>query len=118
MTNDNNISNNAQPNKRDEKLLDYLNDALSNSEQHAFEKDMADDPFLQDAVEGLQGVQQKEHLQKVVQDLNKQLHENVKKRKARKEKRKFKNLPYLYVTIGFILLMLVVVVLVILKFLN
>ena len=39
-----------------EKLLQYINDHLKEDEQHEFEKQMNDDEFMNDAVEGLQQV--------------------------------------------------------------
>ena len=37
-------------------LLAYLSDELSKSNTHEVEKTMADDPFMNDAIEGLQQI--------------------------------------------------------------
>lgn len=115
MTDDNNISNPYEKGIPQDPLLGYLNNALSNPEQHAFEKDMMDDPFLNDAVEGLQQYREKDKLQQVVQDLNQQLNQQIKKRKNQRAKRRYNTQPFILIAIGVLLLIIILFMLVVLK---
>ncbi|MEO6489365.1 MAG: hypothetical protein ABIO04_05430 [Ferruginibacter sp.] len=98
-----------------EELLKYLNQHMSEAERHAFEKQMNDDDFVNDAVEGLQSVENKHKLEDVVQQLNSDLKKQIEKKKKRKEKRKLENHPWIYYTIILLLLLLVVAYVVIKK---
>ena len=64
-----------------EKLLDYLNKNLSAAEAHEVEKQMADDEFMNDAMEGLENFKNKKDVSLMVQQLNSEL----KKRKQEKK---------------------------------
>jgi hypothetical protein len=59
--------------------------------------------FVNDALEGLQRFNDKEKLDQYVNDLNKNLHQQLAARKQRKQKRKFKDDPWLLLTIIIIL---------------
>ena len=48
-----NILSNLNKDIEQNKLLDYLNKKLSAADAHELEKQMADDEFMNDAVEGL-----------------------------------------------------------------
>ena len=98
-----------------QKLLDYLMNQLSKKETHEVERDMAADEFLNDAVEGLQKLNNKKDVQAYVEQLNRDLQKQTAKNKKRKEKRKLKDQPYLYLTIILILLLMVVCFIVIKK---
>lgn len=69
-----------------EKLLQYINRNMTDAEQHEFEKNMADDPFAEDALEGLEQVQQKKELHSLSHQLNLQLKKEVNKRNKKKKK--------------------------------
>jgi len=98
-----------------EKLLQYLNRKMSDEEQHAFEKQMNEDDFMNDAVEGLQSLENKNNIDLVVQQLNADLKKQLDKKKRRKEKRKLKEQPWLYFSVVLILLLILVTWLVIKK---
>lgn len=98
-----------------EKLLQYLNRKMSDEEQHAFEKQMNEDDFMNDAVEGLQSLENKNNIPLVVQQLNADLKKQLDKKKRRKEKRKLKEQPWLYFSVVLILLLILVTWLVIKK---
>ena len=66
-----------------EKLLQYLNQHMSEQEIHAFEKQMNDDEFMNDAVEGLQSLQNKNELPVYIQQLNADLKKQLEKKKIR-----------------------------------
>jgi hypothetical protein len=100
-----------------EKLLDYLNKNLSAAEAHDIEKQMADDEFMNDAVEGLENFKHKKDVSLIVQQLNNELKKQTAKKKARKEKRKLKDQPWLYISLVTLLLLVIIAYLVIKKYL-
>lgn len=91
-----------------DKLLDYLNKKLSAAEAHEVEKQMADDAFMNDAVEGLEHFKDKKDLLLLVDQLNSDLKKQTLQKKIKKEKRKLKDQPLLYFTIGLILLIAII----------
>lgn len=101
-----------------EKLLDYLNKTLSASEAHEVEKQMADDEFMNDAVEGLDDFKNKKDLSLYVEQLNQDLKKQLDKRKKRKEKRKLKEQPWLYFTIALLLILIVTCFVLVKKYLG
>lgn len=100
-----------------EKLLDYLNKKLSAAESHEVEKQMADDEFMNDAVEGLEQFKNKKDLLLLVDQLNSDLKKQTLKKKIKKDKRKLKEQPLLYLTIGLILLLAIISYVLIKKYL-
>lgn len=98
-----------------EKLLQYLNRNMSDAEQHDFEKQMNDDEFMNDAVEGLQSIKDKNKIRDLVQQMDAGLKKQLKKRKDRKQKRDFTNQPWIYFSIILILLLIMIAYLVIKK---
>lgn len=88
-----------------DKLLDYLNKKLPASEAHELEKQMADDEFMNDAVEGLEKFNNKKDLTLYVQQLNQGLQKQLEKKNKRKEKRKLKEQPWIYFTIVLLLIL-------------
>jgi anti-sigma factor RsiW len=91
-----------------DKLLDYLNKNLSAAEAHELEKQMADDEFMNDAVEGLENFKNKKDVSLIVEQLNNELKKQTAKKKARKEKRRLKDQPWLYITIVTLLILVIV----------
>ena len=92
--------------------MDYLSGKLSGQEKHEVEKWMADNEFANEAVEGLQKFEGKKDLQGYVDQLNNELNQYIRKKKDRRERRKIKELPWLYITIVFVLLVIIIVYLV------
>ncbi len=101
-----------------DKLLDYLNKQLSAADAHELEKQMADDEFMNDAVEGLEQFKNKKDLSVLVDQLNKDLKKETAKKKSKKEKRKLKDQPWLYITIVILLLLIIISFVVIKKYLS
>jgi len=108
-----NILSHLNPDTEQDKLLLYLNRNMSDAEQHEFEKAMNDDAFMNDAVEGLEQVDNKKNIQDIVQQLNTDLKKQINKKKKRKEKRRIKDQPWILYSIILILLLLLVSYLVI-----
>lgn len=107
------ILSNSNKDIDNQKLMDYLMNQLSKKDSHQLEQDMTADEFLNDAVEGLQKVNNKKDVQAYVDQLNYDLQKQTAKNKKRKEKRKLKDQPYLYISIILILLLIVISFLVI-----
>ena len=101
-----------------EKLLDYLNKKLSAAEAHEVEKQMADDEFINDAMEGLGSFEDKKRLTDLVHRLNTDLKRQTGKKNKKKEKRKLKEQPWLYFTILLILLLAIISFVIIKKYLG
>lgn len=99
-----------------QQLMDYLSNQLSKADTHAVEQSMADDEFMNDAVEGLQEIDNKKDMQAYVEQLNSDLLKQIAKNKTRKEKRRLKDQPYTYVAIIIVLILLVLSFIVLKKY--
>lgn len=69
------------------RLLAYLEGRLSSEEQHVLEEVLESDPFLNDAVEGLAEIKDKEHLKQIAAQINQQLRRQIKTRKQHRRSR-------------------------------
>ncbi|WP_207494331.1 hypothetical protein [Aridibaculum aurantiacum] len=96
-----------EENLRDEELLKYLSGEATDEEKHAVERKMTDSSFDNDAVEGLQHFKKKEKLDDLVQQLNKNLQQQLSNKKQRKEKREIKQMPLSMITVIIILVLCV-----------
>ena len=99
-------------------LMDYLAGRLSAEQKHEVEKLMADNEFMNDAVEGLEEVKNKKDLSRIVDQLNSSLHKKLEQKKIRKEKRKLKDSPWPYLAIILIIVLSIVSYLIIHKLKN
>ena len=90
-----------------ETLLLYLQDKLSDEKKHEVEKQLSNDEFDGDALEGLQEMKDKQQIAFMVDMLNRDLKKKTEKKKQRREKMKLKEQPWLYLSV-FILLMLII----------
>ena len=113
-----NILSNLNKDIEQEKLLDYLNKNLSADEAHDIEKQMADDEFMNDAMEGLENFKNKKDVSLMVEQLNSELKKQTAKKKVRKEKRRLKDQPWLYITIVTLLVLIIIAYVVIKKYLG
>ena len=86
-------------------LMQYLNNNLSNEEQHAIEMQMAESAFLADAVEGLQEFDNKKNISNYTEELNKQLLKHTTRKKVRKSKRKFKQQDWIIMAVVIIMML-------------
>ena len=89
----------------EEQLMEYLNNNLSNDEQHAIEMQMVESAFLADAVEGLQEFDNKKDISNYTKELNKQLLKYTTKKKVRKNKRKFKQQDWVIIAVIIIMML-------------
>jgi len=109
-----NILSNSNKDIGNQHLMDYLAGKLSDDEKHEVEKLMADNDFINDAVEGLQKVKDKRIIT-LVEQMNKDLQKKLDIRKTRKEKRKLRENPWVYLTVILILTIIVITYLMIRK---
>lgn len=98
-----------------QKLMDYLSRKLSSQENHELEKMMADDEFMNDALEGLEQVNDKKEIPVITEQLNRALQKQLAKKQFRKEKRRLKEQPWIYFAIITMLLLCVIAYVVIKK---
>ncbi|HLI92000.1 MAG TPA: hypothetical protein VKU83_00235, partial [Puia sp.] len=98
-----NILANSNKDIDNQQLMDYLSGKLSAESLHDVERSMADNAFLNDAVEGLQQIGNRHDLQAYVDELNASLHRNMAKKKERRLKRRFLDSPWTYVAIGMVI---------------
>jgi hypothetical protein len=89
--------------------MDYLSGKLSEQEKHEVEVWMVDNDFENEALEGLQqmaGTGNKK-LEGYVDQLNKELHQYIKQKKDRREKRKIDTSFWVYTAIVIVLLIII-----------
>lgn len=98
-------------------LLDYLEGKLNEEETHHVEKMMADSAFVNDAVEGLSGMKDKQKIATVLQQLNAQLPSN-KNRKKKQFNQLIPNQQTLTIASIVMILLLVVIAFVIFKMMQ
>lgn len=112
------ILSNLSPDVDQEKLMQYLQGQLSETQKHEVEKQFLQDEFNEDALEGLQDIKDKEQLQYMVEMLNRDLKKKTAKKKKRREKMKIKDQPWLYMSILILILLLVMSYIVIKRLLE
>jgi hypothetical protein len=71
------ILSNSNKDIDNQQLMDYLSHHISSTDSHNLEKSMADDPFMNDAVEGLQQFKPTKNLQLHVEQLNSDLQKQI-----------------------------------------
>src|SRR6201992_1822520 len=91
-----NILANSNKDIDNQQLMDYLSGKLSGDALHEVERSMADNPFLNDAIEGLKRIPNKKNVQNYVDELNAAMQKNLEKKKQRRLKRKLKEEPWGY----------------------
>jgi len=89
-----------------ETLLLYLQGKLSEEKKHEVEKHLLQDDFEDEAVEGLQEFRDKEQLQYMVEMLNRDLKKKTEKKKKRREKMRYKDQPWLYISLLILVLLI------------
>ena len=101
-----------------ETLLLYLQDKLTPEKRHELEKQVADNEFVSDALDGLQQIKDKQQISYMVEMLNRDLKKKVEKKKQRREKLKLPDQTTLYITIVILLLLIVLSYFVIHRMMN
>jgi hypothetical protein len=112
-----NILSNSNKDIDNQQLMDYLSGKLSGEALHEIERSMADNAFLNDAVEGLQQLKGKKNMQAYVDELNAAMLKNLDKKKNRRLRRRLKDEPWTYLAIILVLALCVVAYMIIRKIL-
>ena len=99
-----------------ETLLLYLQGKLSEEQQHEVEKKLMTNDFANDAAEGLQRFDDKQRLELLVQQLNKDLRKKTGKKKVYREKRSIKLDFWIIITVLLILVLIVISFLILQKY--
>jgi hypothetical protein len=110
-----NILSNSNKDIDNQQLMDYLSKQLSKAESHDLEKMMAEDEFMNDAVEGLEQIGNNKNIAAYTEQLNFELKKQLAKKKQRKEKRRLKEQPWIYLAIITLLLLCIIAYVVIKK---
>lgn len=71
----------------EEQLLAYIDGTMPPAEQHMLEEILEENPFLNDAVEGLAEIHDKEQLKAIATQINHQLRRQVKSRRQGRRRR-------------------------------
>lgn len=101
-----------------ETLLLYLQNKLPEDKKHEVEKQLMQDEFDEEAMEGLQDFRDKEQLQYMVEMLNRDLKKKTEKKKKRRDKLTISFQPWTYVAILILLLLIVLCYIVIQRMRN
>ena len=109
------ILSNLNPEIDQETLLQYLQGKLSAQDQHHVEKQMMDNDFNTDALEGLQKFKDKKNILALVDQLNTDLKKRTEKKKRFREKLKLSFDSNLIIAIIIILLLMIISYLIIHK---
>ena len=91
-----------------EALLKYLEGKLSAEEQHEIEKNTMEDAFETDALEGLQNFKNKDDINSLVEQLNRDLKKKTEKKKKWVHRREAKLESWLLIAILLILAIAVI----------
>jgi hypothetical protein len=91
-----------------ETLLLYLQDKLSEEKKHEVEKQLLENEFADDAIEGLQEMKDKQQIAYMVEMLNRDLKKKTEKKKQRREKMKLPSQPWLYISLIIIMLLIII----------
>lgn len=92
-----------------QKLMDYLSGKLSGEQKHEVEKWMADNPFFNEAMEGLEQAGGSKKVKASVEELNSALHKFLASRKKKRESNFFQFNYWTYVAVVFILALAILV---------
>ena len=112
------ILSNLSTNIDQETLLLYLQGKLYEKKKHEVAKQLLNNDFDEDAVEGLQEFKDKEQLQYMVEMLNRDLKTRTEKKKKRREKMKIKDQPWLYISIIILFILIAISYMVIKKMMQ
>lgn len=113
----NDIVNDLSGNIDEKMLMDYLEGKLGPEEKRRVERMMADPGFIDDAMEGLSQMKDKQKIAIILEELNAKLHARTKKR-ARKYNQLIPNQQTLTIASIVMILVLIVIAFVIYKMMQ
>ena len=91
-----------------ETLMLYLQNKLPEEKKHEVEKMLLENEFADEALEGLKEFSDKKQINFLVEQLNADLRKKLDKKKQRREKLRFKDQPWLYISLLIILLLIII----------
>ena len=98
-----------------ETLLLYLKDKLTAEKKQKKKKKLLENEFAEDAVEGLQTIKDKQHINYMVEMLNRDLKKKLAKKQQRREKMRIKDQSWMYISLIILILLIVIAYIVIRK---
>ena len=101
-----------------ETLLLYLQDKLTAEKKHEVEKKLLENEFAEDAVEGLQTIKDKQHINYMVEMLNRDLKKKLGKKQQRREKMRIKDQSWIYISLIILIFLIVIAYIVIRRSLS
>ena len=102
-----NILSNSNKDIDNQQLMDYISGKLSEAEKHEIEENTLDNDFMNDAMEGLQSLKDNKKINFFVDQINTDLHKRLDEKKKRKNKRRLKEEPWIYMAVVIILVLIV-----------
>lgn len=103
-----NILSHTHKELEDQQLMDYLSGKMQQSEMHEMEAQMMEDPFLEDALEGLSTIPSTKDVDLNVAVLKKNLQHQLQKKKEKKKRPKSPQLYWTYIAILIVLVTIIV----------
>jgi hypothetical protein len=91
-----------------EMLLQYLQNKLPEGKKHEMEKILLENEFAEEALEGLREFGDKQEINSLVEQLNKDLRKKLEKKKEFRNKLRLKEQPWIYI-IAIMILMLIII---------
>jgi len=92
-----------------QQIIDYLTGDLNEEMKHHLEENEIDDAMMQDAMEGLNSIQDKARLEKMARDLNQTLQKKISSQKTKHiETRKWKDQSWILLSIATVLLIVII----------
>jgi hypothetical protein len=91
-----------------ETLLLYLQDKLPQDKKHELEKQLLENEFAGDALEGLREIKDKQQINFMVEMLNRDLKKKTEKKRKRREKMQIKDQSWLYISVIIIILLIII----------
>lgn len=103
------LSNTNDEHLDEEQLMKYLKDELDPTDRYELEKQIMNDPFGSDALEGLQEMKNNTRIELVVDGLNRNLKKRTNQKNKIREKLKLKTQWVLYFSILILLILIVLI---------
>ncbi len=91
-----------------ETLLLYLQDKLTDEKKHEVERKLLENEFAGEAMEGLQSIPDKDRVRAMVDRLNYDLKKKTEKKRRRLEKMRFKDQPWIYISVIIVILLIII----------
>lgn len=112
------LSNNNNKDIDNTRLMAYLNGQLSDEDRHHFEQQMLESELMNDAVEGLEGFQNKSQINSLTDELNQSLLRKLGKKNTARTRRKMKEIPIMYASIIVVFIIIMIAFFLIWKHYN